>query len=75
MVTYGKVTGATEYIVYRKNGNGNWSKIATVTGNKKTTYLDKTAKKGVTYTYTVRAVNGKYKSLYNSKGLTVKDKY
>lgn len=74
-VAYGKVTGATSYIVYRKTGNGNWNKIATVKGNNKITYLDKTAKKGVKYTYTVRAVNGKYMSSYNSKGITIKDKY
>jgi hypothetical protein len=29
----------------------------------------------VTYIYTVRAVNGKYISSYNSKGITIKDKY
>lgn len=74
-VTYGKVTGATGYAIYRKTGNGGWVKLTTVSGNGKTSYLDKTAKKGVTYTYTVRAVNGKYISSYNSKGLTVKDKY
>ncbi|MBQ6935039.1 MAG: hypothetical protein IJN49_00695 [Clostridia bacterium] len=74
-VSYSKITGATGYAVYRKTGNGNWSKIATVTGNSKTSYLDKTAKKNVTYTYTVRAVNGKYMSSYNTKGITVKDKY
>ena len=34
-----------------------------------------TEKKNVTYTYTVRAVNGKYMSSYNSKGITIKDKY
>ena len=74
-VTYGKVAGATDYVVYRKTGNGKWTKIETVTEKNKTTYLDKTAKKGVTYTYTVRAVNGKYISSYNSKGITIKDKY
>ena len=37
--------------------------------------LDKTAKKDITYTYTVRAVNGKYISSYSAKGITVKDKY
>jgi len=75
IVTYGKVTGASGYYVYRKTGNGSWVKIATVGGNKKTSYIDKTAQKGKTYTYTVRAVNGKYISSYNSKGLKVKDKY
>ena len=74
-VTYGKVAGATGYAIYRKTGNGGWVKLSTVTGNNKTTYLDKTAKKDVTYTYTVRAVNGKYMSSYNAKGITVKDKY
>lgn len=74
-VAYGKVTGATGYVVYRKTGNGKWVKLATVTGNNKTTYIDKTAEKGRKYTYTVRAVNGKYMSYYNTKGLTVKDKY
>lgn len=75
IVTYGKVTGASGYYVYRKTGNGSWVKIATVSGNKKTSYIDKTAQKGKTYTYTVRAINGKYISSYNAKGLTVKDKY
>lgn len=74
-LTYGKVAGATDYYIYRKTGKGSWKKIATVSGNNQTSYLDKTAKKGVTYTYTVRAVNGKYKSYYNTKGLTIKDKY
>ncbi len=74
-ITYGKVTGAKGYAVYRKTGKGKWTKIATVTGNNKTTYLDKTAKKGVTYTYTIRAVNGEYMSYYNTTGLKIKDKY
>lgn len=74
-ITYGKVSGATGYVVYRKTGKSKWVKLATVSGNNKTSYLDKTAKKDVTYTYTVRAFNGNYMSYYNAKGLTVKDKY
>ncbi len=72
---WGKVAGATGYIVYRKTGNGGWQKIATVKGNAKVSYLDKTAKKGTTYKYTVRAYYGTSKSYYNTKGLAVKDKY
>ncbi len=71
---WNKVTGATGYIVYRKTGNGGWQKIATVTGNSKVSYLDKTAKKGTTYTYTVKAYYGTSTSAYNTKGLTIKDK-
>ena len=69
------MTGATGYIVYRKTGNGGWQKLATVTGNAKISYLDKTAKKGTTYTYTVKAYYGTSTSAYNTKGLTIKDKY
>ena len=72
---WGNVAGATGYIVYRKTGNGGWQKIATVKGNAKVSYLDKTAKKGTTYKYTVRAYYGTSKSYYNTKGLTIKDKY
>ena len=74
-VSYSKVTGATGYSIYRKTGNGGWVKLTTVKGNNKTTYLDKTAKKDITYTYTVRAVNDQYMSSYNAKGITVKDRY
>ena len=72
---WNKVTGASGYYVYRKTGNGGWKRIATVKGNSKVSYLDKSAKKGATYTYTVRAYSGKTLSSYNTKGLKIKDKY
>lgn len=74
-IKWGKVTGASGYYVYRKTGNGGWKAIATVKGNSVTSYLDKSAKKGTTYTYTVRAYSGKYVSYYNTTGLRIKDKY
>ena len=72
---WNKVTGASGYYVYRKTGNGSWKRIATVSGNSKVSYLDKSAKKGTTYTYTVRAYSGSYTSYYNTTGLKIKDKY
>ncbi len=72
---WNKVTGAEGYIVYRKTNSGEWKKLATVKGNSKISYLDKSAKKGTTYTYTVRAYSGDYRSSYNTTGLTIKDKY
>ncbi len=66
--------GATGYIVYRKT-TGGWSKVATVKGTSKVSYLDKTAKKGVTYKYTVKAYYGTSTSAYNTKGIACKDKY
>jgi len=46
---------ATAYVVYRKTKNSTWKKIATLSGGNKSSFEDKTAKKGVTYYYAVRA--------------------
>ncbi len=73
-VKWGAVSGTTGYYVYRKTANSSWVRIAAVGGTNNTTYLDKTAKKGTTYTYTVRAVYGSTTSAYNS-GISCYDKY
>ncbi len=70
-----EVTGASGYYVYRKTGSGKWEEIAKVTGASTVSYVDKTAKKGKTYYYSVRAYSGSYKSAYNTSGLKIKDKY
>lgn len=72
---WNKVTKATGYYVLRKTGSGGWKQIANVKGNSKISYLDKSAKKGTTYKYTVKAYSGKTVSAYNTSGLTIKDKY
>ncbi len=69
-----KVSGASGYIVYRKEGSGSYKELAKVKGSTKVSYVDKKAKKGKTYTYTVKAYSGSSKSAYNS-GLKIKDKY
>jgi fibronectin type 3 domain-containing protein len=61
--SWSKVSGANKYYVYRKTASGGWSKIATTTS---TSYTDKTAKKGTTYYYTVKAASGSYVSSYTS---------
>lgn len=63
------VTGANGYYVYRKTGNGQWEYLGKTTGK---TFTDKTAKKGTTYTYTVKAYSGSYISGYNTKGISAK---
>ncbi len=75
--TWKKVTGADSYIVYRKTGSsGNWKELATVEGGSKVSYTDKTAKKGKTYYYSVRASKyGFFRSAYDKNGLKIKDKY
>ena len=75
--TWKKVTGADGYIVYRKTGSsGEWKELKTIEDGSKVSYTDKTAKKGKTYYYTVRASKyGSFKSAYNKNGLKIKDKY
>ena len=68
------VKGVSGYYVYRKEGSGSYKKIATVKGGTKYSYLDKSAKKGRTYTYKVKAYYSKTTSAY-SNTKTVKDKY
>ena len=59
------------YNVYRKTTKSNWKKIAYVTGEKAKNYLDKTAKNGTDYIYTVRAVYGDELSGYDKTGVSV----
>lgn len=64
-----KVNGAEGYKVYRKSGSGSYKYIGTTS---KTTYIDKTAKSGTTYTYTVKAYKSNTNSSYNKTGLKIK---
>ena len=73
-VKWGKVSGAKGYYVYRKTGSDSYKKLATVKSGSTVKYLDKSAKKGKTYTYYVKAYNGSYTS-YNSNTVKCKDKY
>ena len=73
-VKWGKVTGAKGYYVYRKTGSGSYKKLATVKSGSTVKYVDKSAKKGTTYTYYVKAYNGSYTGSY-SNTLKCKDKY
>ena len=60
--------------MYRKTANSGWVRVGVVNGVYSSSFVDKTAQKGVTYTYTVRAVCGKVTSYYNA-GISCKDKY
>ena len=72
-VSWTQCTGEKGYTVYRAEYNpttkkwSGWKNMGTV-GKDKITWTDKSAKKGVYYKYTVRAVNGEYKSSYKASG-------
>ncbi|MBQ1434707.1 MAG: leucine-rich repeat protein, partial [Clostridia bacterium] len=52
-LTWNEVSGATDYRVYRKTADGEWEILASEI--KELSYTDSAAKRGMTYTYTVRA--------------------
>ena len=72
-ISWGKVSKANGYQVYRKINGGKWKSVKYVSG---TSYTDKNVKAGNTYTYTVKAyqtLNGKkIFSSYNKKGISGK---
>ena len=69
IVTWAKADGAVKYKVYRKTAGTGWTGVATVTG---TSWTDKTVQAGVTYAYTVKALNsaGNMSASYDKTGVT-----
>lgn len=67
-VSWKKVSGATSYRVYRKTSGGDWELIKKL-NNETFTYTDTTAKSGIKYTYSVKALNKPTVSGYNYKSI------
>ncbi|MBQ7116701.1 MAG: hypothetical protein IJN88_00670 [Clostridia bacterium] len=65
-LTFNKVEGAKKYVIYRKSGDGKFKKIKTLKSSTRT-YTDKSIKKGVKYTYYVKAYNNLDYSKASSK--------
>lgn len=70
-ITYDKVPGVLGYSIYRREeGKTEWVKIAKLASVNKLGFVDKTAEKGKTYTYTAKSyktVNGKTTSSKSAK--------
>ncbi len=64
-ISWSKVAGAQNYIVYRRLQNGSWEAIKTVSSSV-TSYTDKTAESGRSYYYTVRAATDGYRNAYQN---------
>ncbi len=62
-ITWGKISGAEKYYIYRKTSGGSYSKLATT---KNAYYTDKTAKSGKKYYYIVKAVKSSTTSASSS---------
>ena len=75
-IDFSKVTGASKYRIFRKVSGGSWKTLANI-GNSESYYIDKSAKNGVTYYYTVRCISldgKKFESGYNAAGIKIKCK-
>lgn len=62
-VEWNKIDTAKKYYLYRKDTNSAYVRIASIT-NGATSYRDKNVKSGATYTYAVRAYDGKRFNAY-----------
>ncbi len=70
-VTWNAVSGADSYVVYRSQySGGKWSNWSNLGSSKTTSYLDKTAKNGIKYKYTVRAKNIVGSGAYDKTGVS-----
>ena len=73
-ISWDEIQGADGYRIYRKTDGGSWERIATVNKQSSVKYTDTSCKRGVRYSYTVRAYhndNGKtFLSDYNREGTT-----
>ena len=69
-LNWSKVNGAEKYKVFRKTGNNGWTVIGTASS---AGFMDKTAKSGTKYTYTVRCVSksDSYISGYDTSGKSI----
>lgn len=77
-ITYGKISGANGYVIYRSTKkNSGFKKIGTVKKGKTTEFTDKKCKTGKKYYYKVRAyrtVDGKKKYSEYSQAISAKTK-
>ena len=72
-IKWNMIDSCTGYAVLRKEGDGTWSTVAKIEGNKVTSYIDASVKNdfGKSYTYSVRARKDGYVSGYSTVGKTI----
>ncbi|MBQ6165630.1 MAG: leucine-rich repeat protein [Clostridia bacterium] len=70
-VAWTKVTGASGYYVYRKEGTGSYDKVATISGSTTVKYVDTAVKddNGIKFTYMVKAYKSTTVSSYTAKAI------
>lgn len=66
-----KVANAEGYYIYRKVGDGSYSRVKAITSADTLTYTDSNVKEGKIYTYTARAYHKSIWSSYYTAGVSV----
>ena len=69
VINFNKIEAAKTYDIYRKTLDGEWEKISSVVGSDTTSFIDLDVENGQTYSYSVKALNGKYSSYFNKTGV------
>ena len=70
-ITWNKVENLDSYALYRKVTGGSYVRIATIKESSTVSYVDKTAKSGTTYIYTIRVIKDNLFSDYNREGTKI----
>ncbi|MBR3789115.1 MAG: hypothetical protein IKJ86_03900, partial [Clostridia bacterium] len=70
ILEYKQNENADSYRIYRKTLYTGWTLLETVTATNEGAYTDENVIDGTEYIYTVRAVNGKSVSYYNTTGIS-----
>lgn len=69
VVSWNKNDAADGYYLYRREGNGNWLRIADIKDKNTTSYTDTNVKSGTDYCYRIRAFSGGTVSSYDVNGI------
>ncbi len=68
------VQGAKSYNIYRKTGSGDYKRLTTIKDGSANSYVDTSAQKGKTYTYSISVYHGSYYADH-ANTVTCTDKY
>lgn len=69
VINFNEIKAAKGYEIYRKSAEGKWEKLSSLVGKNATTFVDLDVVDGEEYIYSVKAINGKYSSYFNSNGV------
>ena len=71
-LSWKKTPGAAGYVILRKEKGGSWKELRTIKNGKTVSFADKKVKKGVQYSYRIKAYSGKTFSSVSSVSVKAK---